>query len=218
MSTIPKEIQDKISEAIELYNNPNATKAICELFAGYQLATDGREHFWTEEMILRFAELYRWSSARITMKGFKQSKEWQTASIHAAKEIAKQIDDGREELERQLQDSLLLYNNQTNTITALQSSLKEKEEENEINKERGQELINQVLYLYDSLKEKDQEIESWKESKESWEYIANEKSKQIEELKAENERLKIGLWNAIDCISQDPFRNEIEKFRQLLNK
>jgi len=37
--------------------------------------------------------------------------------------------DGREELEKQLQDSLLLYNNQTNTITALQSQCTEKDQE-----------------------------------------------------------------------------------------
>ena len=44
---IPKEIQDKISEAIELYNNPNATKAICEIISE-QLATDGREELEKE--------------------------------------------------------------------------------------------------------------------------------------------------------------------------
>jgi len=47
---------------------------------GYQLSQTpsptGDRDFWTEEMILRFAELYRWSSGRITMRGFKESPKW----------------------------------------------------------------------------------------------------------------------------------------------
>lgn len=49
--------------------------------------------FWTDEMILRYAELYRWSSARITMKGFMKSKDWQTADISEAKKNAQEIDE-----------------------------------------------------------------------------------------------------------------------------
>ena len=103
MLTIPDNAWDKIllESKTRLKNNHIDDKYDfekgCEY--GYQLATDGRESFWTEEMILRFAELYRWSSGRITMKGLKESsRDWQTADISALKEIAKQIDDGREEL------------------------------------------------------------------------------------------------------------------------
>jgi len=203
----------------DLSNDPEGScKAASQAYIKYskdkaiydQLATDGREEFWTEEMVLRYAEAYRWSSERITVKAFKESSDWWSVNIEKAKEIAKQIDDGREELEKELIHHNTTINNLQNDlmervkqITALQSSLSEKEDsiiekdfiikdlqtEARFLNENADNLMDQVYNLKSSLKEKEKECDGLKGLCILKDAKIDSQQEKLEELKAENERL-----------------------------
>ena len=107
MSTIPKEIKDLIKE-----NYAHLSQEAQESFAkGYQLATDGREELEKENASLRETlSCFHWGTVHDTITALQSSLK---------------------EKEKQLQESLLLYNNQTTTILKQSTELEELKAENE---------------------------------------------------------------------------------------
>ena len=53
---------------------------------------DLEEIYWHDDMVLRFAELYRWSSTRFTIKAFKESKDWKSVNIDDARAMQNETD------------------------------------------------------------------------------------------------------------------------------
>ncbi len=196
------------------------------------------ETYWHDDMVLRFAELYRWSSTRFTIKAFKDSKDWQSVNIDDAKAEQKRIEELEKENGISNHENKTLRNRidwQADQITDLQSSLTESEETAAQNRieydqlvdkltEKEEEIAYKTKYYEDKCEmliriqtEKEKECEELKSKVNSLKllnlsdksdcYIIakwvvqrfrvkyNAKSKQIEELKAENERLKGLIFN-----------------------